>query len=355
MSPINTSAARTTGRLALPLLCIVAAGALAFGGPSVAQADCCLGGPEQPADFHARALNGAPVALKPVTTVQVSSEAPADYTAKVTISVGGRAIARTTRHGHSDTSWSQLRVPLTARQRHDISAVARHEQRRPIFGVQLRGTLGGKTHPSVHYIQLVMSVAGVKTPKTITDGADLITRISLTGQSVNGTSQHATGRIVIRTPKAGFERTGQDAAQTAHFKAQVGAGCRATVIVMGDPVASSVGAAAQARESLAGFYQLLTFGNAGGGLWTMSEYNILDDNGAPTGAKSLYGLAVTPLAAANRWMHLREIVRFSGACSDSDRRDSAFTKSLERILRTARVEAKLASGPATAPLSLPSP
>lgn len=93
------------GRVTVGLALAIAGTALGAGSPA-ALADCCMGGGSERADFHARAPSRGAVRLLPVTTIEVSSEASADYTARVNIQVGQRVLARVTRHGHSRVAHS---------------------------------------------------------------------------------------------------------------------------------------------------------------------------------------------------------------------------------------------------------
>jgi hypothetical protein len=328
--------ARSTAALAILAALIL--------GAAPAQADCCMGGGEARADLHARAVSRGAVALRPVTTVEVSSEAPADYTARVEIRVGDRVLARATRHGHSTPAWSRLRVPLSARQRHAISAAARREGRRAVFGIQLRGTLEGHATPSVHYVDLVMSGPGMREPAELADvGADQRTRISLARQLVDGAPQHLRGRIVIRTPRATFERSDRDASQSAHFTVALGGDCRARVLVVGGAVASRLGAQALLDSSLAGARRVAGGRAAGDSPWAIGAFAVADEDGRPTGALRLAGQRLARLAP-RRWLRLSEYAYFSATCAAADVVRPAFVTALGRLLSLARLEATIVPG-----------
>jgi hypothetical protein len=331
MSPIpRRSLTPTRHRHSIQFVCVGAA-MLALGAVTVAHAER--------ADFHARSLSGGPVPLLPITTIQVSSEAAADYSARVQISVGGRVIARTTQIGHSDTRWSFLRVPLTAAQRHAIIAAAKHERRRAILDVQLEGLLAGKTQPSARDIPLVMSVPGTRPPAgSVNAGREQITRISLSGRTVNGTGQRLHGRIVIRTPRASFRSTNNDGAPSAHFSAAVTDACQAQVAVTARARATTASALGQARAAFGIADQLLGAGGNRNHVWRLADLS--PERGDPTGQKRLYGIAVMRLAP-RRWVAVRAISTLGDSCTDLDRRDSDLSTAMKRMLRSASLEARI--------------
>jgi hypothetical protein len=323
----------------------LAALAAALGlGASPAGADCCMGGGGARADFHARAASGGAVALLPVTTVEVSSEAPAQFTARIEIRVGDRVVARATRHGHSTTQWSRLRVALSTRQRHAISAAARHEGRRAVFGIQLRGTLEGHAQPSVHYVNLVMSGPGMPQPTELPDvGADQRTRVSLARQLVEGAPQRLRGRIVVRTPQATFTRTKRDASQSARFTVALAGDCRAQVLVFGGATASRLSAAALLDAPLAGSRRLAAGRAAAGSPWAIGAFAVGDEDGNPTGAYRLTGVRIARLAP-RRWLRLTEYASLGAACRPADVAQPSFVRALSRVLALARFEAQLVRG-----------
>jgi hypothetical protein len=279
-----------------------------------------------------------------VTIVEVSSEAPADYTARVEIRVGEHIVARSTRHGHSTPAWSRMRVALSARQRHAISAAARHAGRRAVFGIQLRGTLEGHSLPSVHYILLVMSGPGMPAPADLADiGSDQRTRVSLARELVDGAPQHLRGRIVIRTPRATFARSNRDASQSAHFTVAAGGDCRAQVLVFGGAVASRLGASALLDRSLAGALRLAGGRVSGASPWAIGAFPISDEASTPTGGYRLTGLRIAALAP-RRWLRLSEYVSFSATCATADVMRPAFVTALGRVLSLARLEATIVRG-----------
>jgi hypothetical protein len=305
-------------------------------------ADCCIGGASQPSAFHVRALPGGPVALQPITVVEVSSEAPADYSARVDIEVGGKVLARTTGHGHSTTGWSRLRIPLTRGQRHRIITAAHREGRRAILAVQLRGTLAGHAHPDVRYVLLVMSGPGMPAATELPDaGADQRTRISLAYAVVRGASQHLRGRIVVRTPRATFSRTNRDASQSAHFDVALSGSCRATVLVYPAASATRVSAVAQIDGSLRGS-RLLAGGHAADGSpWGIGEFALFSqDTGQPIGGARITGVRIVRVAP-RRWLRLAEYVSFSSTCSTTDATNSRFVDALGRLLSLAETNASI--------------
>jgi hypothetical protein len=322
---------RLPARLGLVGGCVIALAA-AVATPSAARADCCLSGPSAPADFHARSVSGGPVRLLPITTVEVSSQAAADYTALITVSVGSRVIARTTEHGQSDTSWSVLRIPLSGSQRHAITTTANHEGRRAVLGVGLSGILAGARRTTGHLIYLTMSVPGERPAgDTAGSGPEQTTRISLARQLVDGAGESLRGRLVIHTPTATFERTNQDASPSARFSVDVTATCHATVNVSPRAVATRESAVTQARDSVSGD-QLLRASEGTGRVWRLAELDGVDEaTGEPNGTDLLYGIAVLPLGP-RRWIQAREIAEFTGSCTGPDLADSAFTTALAGIL-----------------------
>jgi hypothetical protein len=313
---------------------------LLAGGVSSARADCCLSGPSAPADFHARAIPGGPVRLLPVTTIEISSQAPADYTAAVEITVGGRVIARTTARGHVDATWSLLRLPLTRAQRHAVTSVADHEHRRAILGVALRGILEGNTRPTSHLILLTMSVAGERRPAAVKPGATVqITRISLARQLLD-TGQALRGRLVIRTPTPLFKRTNRDASPSARFSVGVTSTCQAQVIVAPLALVTRESAVTQVRDSVAGD-ELLAASSDPKHVWRLAEYQgVSEETGAPDGVNGLYGIAVMPIGR-RRWVQAREFAQFTGPCTDPDLRQSVFTAAMKHILSSVTATATI--------------
>ena len=345
-STTTSRGARTPSRRALAtiVLALASAGA-ASAGAAPASADCCMGGSPEPAAFHARALSSAAVALMPVTTIEVSSEAPADYTARVDIQVGGKVLARTTRHGHSTKQWSRLRIPLSKRQRHAISAAAHGQHRRAVLGVQLRGTLAGRAHPDVHYIALVMSGPGMPAATELPDvGTDQRTRISLAYALLRGASQHLRGKIVIRTPRATFTRTKRDASQSAQFTVPLSGDCTAAVLVFAGGSATRSSARTQIAGSLRGSRLVKGGKAADGSPWAIGEFDILSETtGAPTGAVRLAGQRMFRLAP-RRWLRLNAYVTFRGTCTTADTADAGFVTALGRLLTLAKAGATIVNG-----------
>jgi hypothetical protein len=191
-----------------------------------------------------------------------------------------------------------------------------------------------------------LAIAGALLTAVVADAArhEQTTRISLANLVVNGTGERFRGRVLIRTPRPAFTRTNRDAAPTAHFSARVTSTCRSIVSVSTRAVATRAGALAQARASAPGHDgSLLGSGRRNGGVWRLVEFDRIDPNTyEPTGAASLYGLAVIRLRS-HRWMHVRAFADFRGSCTATDRRRGVVRDALARLLRTARVEARIIS------------
>lgn len=172
-----------------------------------------------------------------------------------------------------------------------------------------------------------------------------ITRISLAGKAVTGAHESVRGRVVIRTPRATFRRTNHDASPSARFSANVTGSCTAHATVSARAIVSRVGPVTQTLAStrLADAVALGS-GSRDGAAWRLVEYTNVDpETRVRTGETRLYGLAAMRLRP-RRWLQMRTFVTFRRTCTMQDRRTPSFVAALERMLRTARVEADIVRG-----------
>lgn len=77
--------------------------------------------------------------------------------------------------------------------------------------------------------------------------------------------------------------------------------------------------------------------------WRLVEFTNVDPGTRlRTGETRLYGLATMRMRPL-RWLQVRTFVTFRGSSTMEDTRASGFLAALERMLRTARVDARIVS------------
>jgi hypothetical protein len=186
-------------------------------------------------------------------------------------------------------------------------------------------------------IAIVAALAAV--PAAAGAAAPRITRIWL-GERVDGTrgAEGLRGRALIETPRA-WRHINHDAAPTAHFTARSGAGCAAKVDVSGRAVATRANARAQARQATRSPAAVIGEGSRPRGAWRAVQLAPSQDRTGES-PPDVYGIAVVRIAR-RRFVHVRAFALFDPACTTSQIRSGPVASALNRLLRRARVEARI--------------
>lgn len=168
------------------------------------------------------------------------------------------------------------------------------------------------------------------------------TNVTLSGLLVDGARERVLGHAVIVTP-ASFRRTSRNGAPSAHFEVTASRTCRASLIVAGRAVATSVGPTAQVTRTNAHADVVLASGTRPDGAWGLAEFSVLDPRTSePTDRKQLYAIAVVRVRA-RRWMHVRAFATFGNSCTTHETREGTIRSALEGLVRTARVRVSIVS------------
>lgn len=176
-------------------------------------------------------------------------------------------------------------------------------------------------------------------------GADyLLSGLTLKGTGINGSSRKLSGSIRIQTPRA-WPHLNRNGSRSQYFRAVTRTECTAGIHV--SPRASATRQTAQEQVDRAMRFRvgpLLGRGRlAGGARWALAvHHDPTGDEDAPAPAvhRTLYGITVTPIAR-RRFVHTRVWVTLSSRCTDDDVRTGSVQREVERLLRTARVRARI--------------
>ena len=171
------------------------------------------------------------------------------------------------------------------------------------------------------------------------------TRISLARQVVDGSGERVRGRVLVQTPVWLLRRTNRDASPTARFAATLGGACTATIAVSSRAAATREGPTALVRASTAFADAVLGGGERTDGAWRLVAFRHTDpDTGVQTRPETLYGIAAVTLAPRRSFQVrvVRVFADFSQACTETQRRAGPVAAALRSLLRTARVQARLA-------------
>ena len=171
---------------------------------------------------------------------------------------------------------------------------------------------------------------------SVAEGADRITRVAV-NESLPG-DKVIRGRVLLRTPRAGWPHRNRDTAPTAHFTVAPGSRCASLLRVAGRGVATRQGPLTQVRTATRGHAFVLGEAQRSRGAWRLGARCY------ENGRIGIYGIAAVRVAP-RRWLHVRALGTLPAGCETVAAAGGELDTALRRMLRTARVQARVTNVP----------